>query len=77
MRELYSKATCVLVWLGNNKDKEAEQVFNGVAKIALPRNNFPSLEELWWNYLLNRSFQFVEEEYFHEIILTGNRRLYH
>jgi hypothetical protein len=48
MREIYSKATCVLVWLGEDTEGKAEQAFDRIASIALLKENIPLPKDSWW-----------------------------
>jgi hypothetical protein len=48
MREIYNKASRVLVWLGEDVDCKAKQAFDRIAMMAQPECNIPSLEEYWW-----------------------------
>jgi hypothetical protein len=49
MREIYNKATRVLVWLGEDVNCKAEKAFDRIGKIAQPKNNIPSPEDSWWD----------------------------
>lgn len=48
MREIYSKATRVLVWLGEETGGKAEQAFDRIESIALLKENIPLPKDSWW-----------------------------
>jgi hypothetical protein len=48
MREIYNKASRVLVWLGEDVNCKAEQAFDNITIIARPGSKIPYLEESWW-----------------------------
>jgi hypothetical protein len=48
MREIYSKATRVVVWLGEDTGGKAQQAFDRIASIALLKENIPLPEDSWW-----------------------------
>jgi hypothetical protein len=49
MREIYHKATRVLVWLGEDVGDKAEQAFDRIRRVAQPKNNLSSPEDAWWD----------------------------
>jgi hypothetical protein len=49
MREVYHKATRVLVWLGEDVGDKAEQAFDQIRRVAQPENDLPSPEDSWWD----------------------------
>ncbi|PSN58720.1 HET-domain-containing protein [Corynespora cassiicola Philippines] len=49
MRDIYRKASRVLVWLGEDTDKKARKSFDRLENIALSRHNPPPPQDSWWN----------------------------
>ncbi|KAF2647283.1 HET-domain-containing protein [Lophiostoma macrostomum CBS 122681] len=49
MRKIYSQATRVLVWLGEDPDNEAEQAFVRIEQIAQADGTLPPPQDPWWN----------------------------
>jgi hypothetical protein len=49
MREIYSKATRVLVWLGKDREGKAEQAFDRIERIASHKEDIPLPTKSWWN----------------------------
>ncbi|KAF1972664.1 HET-domain-containing protein, partial [Bimuria novae-zelandiae CBS 107.79] len=49
MRDIYWKATRVLVWLGEDTDNEAEQSFDRLKHIALSGYDPPPPRSSWWD----------------------------
>ncbi|KAF2818324.1 HET-domain-containing protein [Ophiobolus disseminans] len=49
MREIYSKAARVLIWLGEDVEGKAEQAFDRIESLALPKYDTPIPIDPWWN----------------------------
>lgn len=49
MREIYKKATRVIVWLGTDPDNKAEKAFHRIARIADDSTTLPGPHDSWWN----------------------------
>lgn len=49
MREIYSKARRVLVWLGKDPDSKAKQAFDRIRRIAQEETTLPPPHDPWWN----------------------------
>jgi hypothetical protein len=49
MREIYSKAARVLIWLGEDREGKAEQTFSRIESIASPKEDIPLPTDSWWN----------------------------
>jgi hypothetical protein len=49
MREIYKKATRVIVWLGTDPDNKADKAFDRITRIANDGNTLPGPYDSWWN----------------------------
>jgi hypothetical protein len=49
MREIYSKAARVLIWLGEDMEGKAEQAFRRIESIASLKEDIPLPTDFWWN----------------------------
>jgi hypothetical protein len=49
MREIYSKAARVLIWLGEDMEGKAEQAFGRIESIASLKEDIPLPTDSWWN----------------------------
>jgi hypothetical protein len=78
MREIYHKATCVLVWLGEDVGAKAEQAFDQIRRVAQPENNLPSPEDSWWDPVAGfyRCVWFSRLWVFQEITMAISADLY-
>jgi hypothetical protein len=49
MREIYSKASRVLIWLGKDMEGQAERAFDRIESIASLEEDIPLPTNSWWN----------------------------